>query len=140
MYINKKDLEPIVNILDLLKLKGKPSRMRTRFKKILVEKLIQIQEEIMIIKKEYADLDEDGNINLMPDGKTVIYKDAESAKKEFEELMNEKIYIDDKEHKDTIESVKYSILNDELSVDLFGSDADLYDYICELFEDLEFND
>jgi hypothetical protein len=120
------------------KLSGKKSRMRTRFIKLLDERLKQIDEERLALLKEFAELDENGNVKTREDG-TAIMSDENMAKfqVEFAELMNEEFVIDEtEERREMLLTIKDIVLNTEK--EFSGQSAFQYDRWCEIVEAIEY--
>lgn len=135
MYIKKGYVERLIKMVDEIPLKKKASRMRSKFKNILIDKFKnEIFNDIKTIESEYVTLDEQGNPNLYPNG-SIIYTDVDAYVQDINELFEEEIYLDEKEYREVLLSMKFSIL--EWDKEFSGSDADFYDLICELFEGLD---
>lgn len=117
-------------------LKGKETRMRTRFVKVLTSKLQQIEEERIILIKEYAHLDEEANpVRITDEEGNSVYdmKDANGFAVEYTKLQNEElIIIQDESNADMLRTIKSIILNDERSYS--GLLAFQFDRWCEIIE------
>lgn len=139
MKLKNYELHDFILFLDKLTLSGKASRMRTRLKKLLVERFNQFEEERMEIANRYAVKDMNGEpVKEEVDGEILIkIADQESANKELIELVNEDCVIDEtEERRDMLLSVKDSILNCDLK--FTGKEADLFDRFCEIVEELKY--
>ena len=124
-----------------LKLHGSLSRSRTRFIKLITDRIKEIDEERIKIAKEHAKNDK-GEIIYIKDGKKSTkevdgsvfdIKDIDKFMKEWEEYLNEDYIIDvTPSNKDIIDGVKSILLstNDEFE----GREAVRYDEWCEAFE------
>lgn len=130
------EVETVANYLLGLSLKGKFSRMRTRFVKTLQEQVGIIQAEHQEIIKEHSELDENGEPKVIEkeDGHKVYdIKDIEAFNKEYFELINEPFIIEVTEsNKTVVEAVRDAVWSDEKEYS--GQDALFYDRICEIVE------
>jgi hypothetical protein len=137
--IRNDDLVNLGNFLVDLKLRGKQSRMRTRFVKRLQAHLNIVKEEKEDILKQYGEVDEEGNlITKLENGKEVyVMKDKEACEKELAELYNEEMVIEENEtNKEMLLCVGEAILN--CNLEFVGKEAFEYDNYCELFENLTY--
>lgn len=136
------ELEPLANLLYDLELKGKDSRMRTRFIKVIATHLNDIvQKERADLIQEYATKNEDGSIKVVEGREHDVYidplREAEFYN-EIEVLMAEELYIEESEgNKNMLLSVAETVLNGEIVVK--GELASLYDMWCEEFEKVKDN-
>lgn len=130
--IENRYLKQAFDLLFKLSLRGKQSRHRTRFIKLLNERFIQIEEERKQLAEEFAEKDENGQ-PIIEDGRYKIVGDnIEQFRKEFEDLMSEKFVIEGGDFEETLEVVRDILLNcDEY---FSGEQAFVYDYLCEQFE------
>lgn len=120
MKLQNKDLLQFIQYLLSLSLVGKASRMRTRFKNLLLE-------HYNVFEKEYREIED------------VFKEDEETRNNELTELLVEQITIDvTEERKDMLLSVKYSILDDPQSHS--GMNAEMYDRFCEIVEQIKYKD
>lgn len=130
------EVETVAEYLLGLSLKGKESRMRTRFIKKLQEQMDTIKAEHLEILKEYSNLNENGEPNVIEndEGQQVYdIKDLDAFTKEYNDLISEAFVIEVTEaNKDVIKSVRKSVWNDEKEYS--GQDALFYDRICEIIE------
>jgi len=134
-------LDGYIVFLSDLKLKAKDSRMRTRFIKILQDKLELLVKEEDTLKKEHAKIDENGDIiyneTKMPDGENVkgfMVKNIEKYNADLSELLNEDFVIEiNEERLEMIETVKEAVFNYDL--ELSGKEASIYDSLCTMLED-----
>lgn len=112
-----------------LKLKGRDSRLRTRFAKLLKPRVDLIIEEKAEIAKEIGGEE-------TKDGKIILPKDREEEyKKEIEDLMSEEFSLElDAEQLKWFEVVKKGIL--EIDIEFEGEKAWLYDRICDILEEV----
>lgn len=128
--IQNKYLLPSINLLYDLSLKGKESRHRTRFIKLLQEQLKEVEEERKQLAEEFSRKDKNGK-PIIEDNKYVLENEKEFYK-EFNELMDEEFIIEGANHEETLKTVKKILL--ECEVAFSGQDAMVYDYLCEQFE------
>lgn len=119
---------------------GKQSRMRTRFIRLLTDRLNVIKAEIHEIVKKHADKDEAGEpkYNVLDEatGKIdYIVEDLESLEKEINDLWNEELVIEEGEDiRNMLITVRNGVLDYE--GDLSGGKAILYDRFCEIVENV----
>lgn len=137
MKFKNYEVEDLANLLFNLSLKGKDSRMRTRFVTLLEHQLnnIIIKEEKELID-QYAKKDEEGNIVTDQENSNVFELKKETAQEYHEErhsLLNEYFYIEENEsNKMVILTVAEIILEGDFEVS--GKMAKQYDEWCEQFE------
>ncbi|KAF0822504.1 DUF1617 family protein [Cytobacillus firmus] len=134
VQIKNSYIPDIMEFLYNLSLKGKQSRHRTRFIKMLQEKWKQVGEEERELIKEFAGVDEKGEPNRNDQGNYAV-EDVEGFKHQQEELLNENFVIDGGDHHGMLKTVKEVVLNFEEEVS--GNTAVIYDYLCEAFENEE---
>jgi len=133
MKIRNYNIPLLADVLYGLKLKGKESRMRTRFRKMILEHYANIVEpERLQLIEEYAVRDENGEILYEDEEKTRITLKADFYS-EFNELINEYYIIEENEtNKDMLLNIAQIMLNADYD---FSEDlADLYDIWCDEFE------
>lgn len=130
--IENRYLKPSIDLLFNLSLRGKQSRHRTRFIKLLNERLVQVEEERKQLAEEFAEKDEDGKPIVEDDRYKIVGENRGQFQKEFEGLMSEDFVIEGENFQETLEVVRDILLNcDEY---FSGEQAFVYDYICEQFE------
>ncbi|MEC0274455.1 hypothetical protein [Peribacillus frigoritolerans] len=78
----------VINFLSEISLKGKQSIHRTRFIKLLSEKLKQISEEELQLIKEFTGTDDNGNPNKNEDGSFAI-DDINEFKKQQNDYLSD---------------------------------------------------
>lgn len=132
------ELEFVYKFLMDEPLSGKESRMRTRFCKLLAERIKQMQDEKMEIIKRYGRKNEDGSIATKTDknGKEIYdITDVSSFNKEYKELMLEECVIDETEERELmLTTVRNVVLNTKK---VFSNETALqYDRLCETFENI----
>ena len=130
--IENRYLQQAISLLFDLPLRGKQSRHRTKFIKLLQNRLKEVEEERVQLAKEYAEKDENGNPIVENNRYKIAEKYKEEFFKEFEALMSEELVIEGENFKETLEVVRDILLNcDEY---FSGEQAFVYDYLCEQFE------
>lgn len=137
MIIKNYEIAPFGRFLFDLKLKGKESRMRTRFISLLESRLELINKEREQLLDDYAKKDEEGNIlkeyNEEMKRDVVLLEDGQAYNAEVLKLMNEDFIIE--ETADKIEMLK-TIQEIVLNVDLefSGNEAMQYERFCQIVE------
>ena len=120
-----------------LKLKGRVSRYRTRFVKLLEDQLTSVREEHASIIKQYANLDDNGEPKTKDvEGDSVYDIDNEKMlefAKEYEDLMAEDfVIVVDESNRKMVKSVRDAILDCEL--EFYGESAFVFDRLCDIIE------
>jgi hypothetical protein len=141
MKIYNYEINRLYDFLLQEELVGKKSRMRTRFCKMLLERMQQISDEHQKLILEFAELDENGNPKTEPtsDGKQRKYvmRDFDAFSREYDILMREEFVIEEtEERKDMLLTVADIVLNSNQTFS--GQDAIFYDRFCEVFENLSY--
>lgn len=132
--IEKSKLAPIINLLYDLPLRGKQSRHRTKFIKLLHERHEEYREDIKQLLKEHCHLDENGEPKIKEDN-TYDVKDIDAYLKDKKELDEEEIVIEGGDAQGMLKTVKEILFNCDR--EFSGQEAMIYDYICEKFEEGE---
>lgn len=140
MKFKNHELEALAQILFDIPLKGKESRMRTRFLAMLTEHLGNVvNKEKQFLIEEYADRNLDGTIKTSEENPNDIYIQKEKQDefyKEFNDLMNEDFHIEENEaNKMVLLTVADIMLNGDFEVS--GDVAVLYDKWCDQFEEVK---
>lgn len=135
--IENQKLAPAINLLYSLSLKGQQSRHRTKFIKLLQEKLTDFLSDEQDMRKEECELDGKGNPKThIENGQELLnVKDLEHFKKVKDELYQEVRVIDGGDNQVTLQTVK-KVLED-CEKEFSGQEADTYDYLCDQFEKTE---
>lgn len=130
-------IKGLIEFLLEMELKGKSSRLRTRFMRPLDMQLKAMEEEQMVLVKEHSNLDKEGNpVVLEKDGKSYWdIKDVLAYQRDFNELLNEEFVLDMSEQKELFEVIKELVL--ECDFAFSGQKAIQYDAWCEAFENAE---
>ena len=138
MYLVMKNFELKVfgDFLYGMTLKGKESRMRSRFIAIIEAQLELIQKERDILLKDYAKTDESGQpvLNTDKDGKEfMVLNDAQSYNLEIAKLMQEELVIEVKDdNKEMLRIVAEAVLNTDK--EFSGFEAESYNRLCDVLE------
>nr|WP_145401440.1 hypothetical protein [Paenibacillus xylanexedens] len=136
MKIHNYQLEKFIIFLHSLELERKASRMRTRFKNMLLQQLQTITTEAREIDKEYYRYDE--NNQPIIENNTYQFKDIEARNQDILELTNEYFIVEQNEaNKEMLLSIKDSVINHSPAT-FKGDEADIYDGICELVEQINY--
>ncbi|PYE51649.1 hypothetical protein HUB98_06405 [Paenibacillus barcinonensis] len=136
MKIYNHQLEKLIVFLHSLELERKDSRMRTRFKNLLIDKLQTVMDETVEINKQYIAHDEN-NQPIKENGDYLI-KDNVKRVADINELMNEAYEVpQDINNREMLLSIKDSVLNHSPAT-FKGDEADTYDMVCELVEQIEY--
>lgn len=125
-------LNEAIELFFEMTLKGRDSRHRTRFVRMLNERLESISEEQTELLKEHCHLDEDGEPKTKNDGKEYDIKDLEAFSKDRQDLLDESFVIDGGDNKAMLMTLR-SIL-DNYQGELSGRKAVLYEHLCEIFK------
>ncbi|MCA1025668.1 hypothetical protein LCM23_06160 [Cytobacillus kochii] len=130
-------LKAFAEFLMTFELKGKESRLRTRFVKLLDAQLKQINDETQLLAKDYCHLDDEGSPKLIEvDGHQLWdIRDHEEWAKAINELFAEELHISGEDKKEMLTAVKEIVLNSEDTYN--GQAAFDYDIWCELVESIE---
>lgn len=140
MNIRHDELLELGNFLMDLNLKGRASRMRTRFVKRMQTHLDLVQAEKNAIIQNYGVLDEEGKVKTkVEDGKEIYeIENKEACEKEILELLEEEMTIEEnEENKQMLISVRDAILS--CDKEFKGAEAFQHDRYCELFENLTYD-
>lgn len=142
MNIKNIELEPFINFIMGLELKGRESRLRTRFAKLLMKRLELVNSEHADLIKQYSKTDENGTPKIIErqDGTKVFdVIDKTSFNREYALLMNEHFIIDEnQERKEMLLLIKQLIL--ECDKTFKDGEALEYDRWCEIVENINYED
>lgn len=137
MKIANKELEVAIGILYSLELKGKDSRMRTRFINFLRKLTENFHEDRFQLLQEYGETDEEGNFIFQDKEQTTVLIEDENKpefNRQFFILLEEETILEENEvNKMMILSVGESLLNADIAVS--NEVAEMYDILCERFEE-----
>ena len=145
MIIKNYEIGELQSFLFNLILKGKESRMRTRFIKLLEDQIELLKVERQQLINDYALKDENGEIvtemkEIHNKEEEIVLFQCEEAEKEAQMqimlMMNEDFIIEETADKIEMLTILQSII---LNCDLefTGNKAVLYDRFCEIFEEIE---
>ncbi|KEK09938.1 hypothetical protein [Lysinibacillus fusiformis] len=145
MIIKNYEIGELQSFLFNLILKGKESRMRTRFIKLLEDQIELLKVERQQLINDYALKDENGEIvtetkEIHNKEEEIVLFQCEEAEKEAQLqimlMMNEDFIMEETADKIEMLTVLQSII---LNCDLefTGNKAVLYDRFCEIFEEIE---
>lgn len=124
-------LAQVINLLYDLPLRGKQSRYRTKFIKLLNAQLEEYRQDFEQLLKEHCHLDESGE-PIVKDDNTYDVKDVEAYLKDKKEMDEEVFVIEGVSKQDMLKTVKEILMNCDR--EFSGQEAMIYDYICERFE------
>lgn len=139
MKIRNYELNDLQEFLMKFKLKGKETRLRTRFVRKLNEYLNRMNDEHMDLIKAYANLDEEGNPIIVDiDGVRKYDMTKENLRSfniEYSKLLSEKVIIvPNEENKEMLSFIKELILGCEMTFS--GEEALKYDRYCDIVEEM----
>ncbi|MBI6863905.1 hypothetical protein ACNA06_01145 [Lysinibacillus sp. RSDA_15] len=145
MLIKNYEIGELQSFLFNLILKGKESRMRTRFIKLLEDQIELLKIERQQLITDYALKDENGQIvtetkEIHNKEEEIVLFQCEEAEKEAQMqimlMMNEDFIIEETADKiEMLTTLQSIILNCDL--EFTGNKAVLYDRFCEIFEEIE---
>jgi len=133
--IENHKLAPVINLLFDLPLRGKQSRHRTKFIKLLNERLQEYQKDFRELLKDHCHLDENGEPKTKNDGQHWDVKDIDTFVKDKKELDEEVFIIEGANNQEMLKTIKEVLDNCDRAFS--GQEAMIYDYICEKFEEAE---
>ena len=132
MKIKNKHVTNTYKILFDLELKGKTSRFRSRFNRILQEHYNNIiQPEENELKNHYAIKDENNEIIIDEKGN---FRVTAEYLNEMDILLDEYLHIDlNESNKEMLLTIAHLFLDEEL-ITVSGELAETYDIVCSQFE------
>lgn len=141
MKLKNIEVEPLANFLMKFELKGKESRLRTKFVRLLTEVQQQINKDNYELIKEYANLDEDKEPKKVERDGKFFYDIKPELKREYNKeyivLMEEDYIVDETENnKEMLSFIKEAILNCEMTFK--GREAIEYDRYCDIVEEINY--
>lgn len=133
--LQNKDLANVANFLkNTVSVKGKKNIHRMRVVKVITERDKEVKEDEVRLLKDYAKLDDDGEIVFLDNGQPII-----KEKKEFNEahkaLFDEEFVLDDKNLETAFKTVE-KLVND-FDKELTGQQAEAHFILAEAFENPE---
>jgi hypothetical protein len=137
MKMRNYEINSFVGFLMEQELSAQKSRARTKFVKLTVKHLEEVEEGRMQLIKQYSNLDENGEPKLITseDGKNQVFdiKDLNAYAREYDVLMNENFIIEETEsNKNMLDAVKEAVL--ETDQTFKGDQAIVYERYCEIVE------
>lgn len=139
MKIINAEAQDFANFLMSIDLIGRDSRFRTRFVRLLMERVQQVKSEHAELIKQFARFDEEGNPIIVKINGQDAYDvpDRASFNKEYNLLLNEEYVIDEtEERKEMLLLIKDIILNCQKTFK--GREALEYDRWCEIVEAIKY--
>ncbi|MDQ0254935.1 putative RNase H-like nuclease (RuvC/YqgF family) [Evansella vedderi] len=130
--IENAKLGQAADLLFNLSLKGKQSRHRTKFIKVLNERLKEVEEQRVQLAKEHSRIDDKGEPQVV-DGKFDIMV-MEDFQKDLKELYKEELVIEGGDAQGMLKTVKDILLKSLEDKEWEGQEAVIYDYLCDQFE------
>lgn len=134
MKIKNKHVSNTYKMLFDLELKGKTSRLRSRFNRLLQDhysNTVQVEENEL--RNQYAIKDANNEIIIDDKGN---FKVTEEYLNEMNILLNEELHIDlNESNKEMLLTVANLFLDEEL-ITVSGELAETYDSVCEQFENV----
>ena len=141
LVLKNYELKAFGEFLYELSLKGKDSRMRSRFISLLEEQLHLINNERELLLKDYAKKDENGEVVFDKDDEGrefVVLEDAFSYNLELSKLMQEDFIIEVKNERiDMIKAIQRIVL--EVDKEFSGVEAERYNRFCDILESVSFD-
>ncbi|MFD1453217.1 hypothetical protein [Oceanobacillus sojae] len=130
--LKNKDLKNVADFLqNTISAKGKKNVHRMRVVKAITEKDKGVREDEVTLLKDYAKLDDEGEIIFLDNGQPII-----KEKKEFNEahkaLFEEEFILDDKNLEAALKTVE--TLVNEYNKELTGAMAEAHFILVEAFE------
>lgn len=126
--MKNRDLAKAIKFLNSLNLKGKDSRSRSKFIRLLEQYFEELKDDELELLKEFDLLDENGNIKQE-------LNDTDSIRlfnTEQEKLYSEQVIINCEDNIDRMNTLKEVLEN--LDTELSGDDAYIYDYLLDEME------
>lgn len=116
-----------------LPLKGRQSRHRSKLVKILDAHIEEVAEAERLILEEHCEKDESGAFKKINNDTHWAVRNPEAFGKDKMELMNEEVVVDGGANEAMLKTVRNILF--EYDGELSGTDAELYDVLCNEFED-----
>lgn len=139
MKIKNGEIEAFANLLMSFELKGRESRLRTRFVKLLMERANLVREEHTELIRQFARFHENGEPVIIEVNGQRMYDvpDKEGFNKEYALLLNEDFIIEEnEERKEMLLFIQELILNCEKTFK--DREALEYDRWCEIVEEINY--
>lgn len=134
------DVVPVFNFLDEVELVGKATRGRTKFLSRLEEKNKEYLEDLKVIRKEYFEVDDAGELKVDADGNltfldNVTDEDKKVLNERVLELQEETVEVSFTEYSTKYEAMFKDL--DNLEIPLKGQEAYAYDLLMTAYEENE---
>ena len=134
------DVVPVFNFLDEIELVGKATRGRTKFLSRLEEKNKEYLEDLKVIRKEYFEVDEAGELKVDGEGNltfldNITDEDKKVLNERVLELQEETVEVSFTEYSTKYEAMFKDL--DNLEIPLKGQDAYAYDLLMTAYEENE---
>ena len=134
------DVVPVFNFLDEIELVGKATRGRTKFLSRLEEKNKEYLEDLKVIRKEYFEVDEAGELKVDDDGNltfldNITDEDKKVLNERVLELQEETVEVSFTEYSTKYEAMFKDL--DNLEIPLKGQKAYAYDLLMTAYEENE---
>lgn len=126
--MKNRDLIKAIKFLNSLNLKGKDSRSRSKFIRLLEKYFEELKDDELELFKEFDLLDENGNIKQDTNDTDII----RLFNTEQEKLYSEQVVINCEDIIDRMITLKEALEN--LDTELSGDDAYIYDYLLDEME------
>lgn len=123
--MKNRDLAKAIKFLNSLNLKGKDSRSRSKFIRLLERYFEELKDDELELLREFDLLDENGNIKQDTDDTNSI----RLFNTEQEKLYSEQVVINCEDIIDRMNTLKDVLEN--LDTELSGDDAYIYDYLLD---------
>lgn len=142
LVLKNYEIKALGDFLYELSLKGKDSRMRSRFIALLEEQLTLIQREREILVGDFSKKDEEGNPAVEKDEEGREYtllEDKYTFNLEISKLMSEDFTIEVKNDRlDMIKTIQDIVLN--VDKEFSGVEAERYNRFCDIMESVNLED
>ena len=141
MRIRNHEIGKFISFLMELELKGRESRLRTRFVKLLAERKNLVDDEHYQLILQHSNLDENGNPKVIELNGQKMYDidNIVAFNIDYNILLNEEFVIDEtEERKEMLLLVKDVILNCDKTFK--GEEAILYDRMCDVVEEIRYEE
>ncbi|WP_152658303.1 hypothetical protein [Oceanobacillus sp. CFH 90083] len=130
--LQNKDLRNAADFLqNTVSVKGKKNVHRMRIVKALTEKDKEVREEEVSLLKDYAKLDDEGEIVFLDNGQPII-KEKKEFNKAHKDLFEEEFVLVDKNLESALKTVE-KLVND-FDKELSGQQAEAHYILAEAFE------
>jgi hypothetical protein len=137
--LENKYIVPLVPFLEEMKLKGEQSRARSKFVKLVYAAFAELHESEVDLVKEFAVTGEDGEPVCSEDGSFTLRNGAaKDYAQQRAKLFSEVAEIEGGTYTSHLKAMHQILL--DYGGELSGEDAELYDALCEAFEEANTDD